>query len=180
MMTKRASPSREASATQDVALDHLLDELLRRRYVTAVRVAHLLLGNVAAAEDVVQEAFARVYVRLGSMADPGEADGYLITVVINLARRTLRRASLARAAQAVRLGEGGGHAPGGEEPADRQVVVAALRQVSRRQRECLVLRYFLSFTEAEIAAELGISAGSVKTHTARGLEAMARLLGERP
>ena len=55
-------------------------------------------------------------------------------------------------------------------------VVAALRRLPARQRECLVLRYYLDLSEAEIATTLGISAGSVKTHASRGLTALASLL----
>jgi RNA polymerase sigma factor (sigma-70 family) len=57
--------------------------------------------------------------------------------------------------------------------------VAALRRLPERQREALALRYFLDLPEAEIAAAMGVSAGSVKTHVHRGLAALAQLLGEK-
>ncbi|MGH2719617.1 MAG: SigE family RNA polymerase sigma factor [Actinomycetota bacterium] len=155
-------------------LDERIDDLFRRRYLAMVRVAHLLVGNLAGAEDIVQEAFARIYPRLPGLGPGDQADAYLTTVVINLARRTLRRAAMARAYG--RLVGPGGEA--GEDPVDRQAVLGALRQLSPRQRSCVVLRYFLAYTEAEIASELKISAGSVKTHTARGLAALAKLLGD--
>ena len=59
---------------------------------------------------------------------------------------------------------------------DHSDVVAALRRLPVRQRECLVLRYYLDLSEAEIAAALGISTGSVKTHSHRGLAALEKTL----
>lgn len=52
----------------------------------------------------------------------------------------------------------------------------ALRQLPTRQRECVVLRHYEQLTETEIAAELGISVGSVRTHTKRGMAALERTL----
>ncbi len=59
---------------------------------------------------------------------------------------------------------------------DRREVIDALRGLSDRQRECLVLRYYLDLSEAEIATTLGISTGSVKTHAHRGLATLAERL----
>jgi RNA polymerase sigma factor (sigma-70 family) len=61
---------------------------------------------------------------------------------------------------------------------DRQQVLAALARLSRRRREVLVLRFYVGLPEAEIAATLGISAGTVKSTAARGLAALARALRE--
>ena len=63
---------------------------------------------------------------------------------------------------------------------DRRQVLAALAALPSRRREVLVLRYWLGLTEAEIAAVLGISTGTVKSTAARGLAALARELGEQP
>ena len=62
---------------------------------------------------------------------------------------------------------------------DQQDVLDAMRTLPRRQRECLVLRYYLELSENEIAATLGISNGSVKSHSSRGLAALARRLESR-
>ncbi|MBK5287642.1 MAG: sigma-70 family RNA polymerase sigma factor, partial [Acidimicrobiia bacterium] len=61
---------------------------------------------------------------------------------------------------------------------EHAAVVDALRQLPRRQRECLLLRYYADLSEADIAATLGISAGSVKSHSSRGMTALSRALGE--
>ncbi|MGH3506295.1 MAG: sigma-70 family RNA polymerase sigma factor, partial [Nocardioidaceae bacterium] len=60
--------------------------------------------------------------------------------------------------------------------ADRATVLQILRTLPERQRQVLVLRYYLDLSEAEIAAELRISPGSVKTHASRGLAALAGVL----
>jgi RNA polymerase sigma factor (sigma-70 family) len=64
--------------------------------------------------------------------------------------------------------------------ARRREVVALLTALPERQRECLVLRYYLGLSEAEIAATLGISTGSVKTHTHRGVAQLASRLEDQP
>lgn len=62
--------------------------------------------------------------------------------------------------------------------ADEERVLAALRRLPARQHEAVTLRYYLDLPESEIAAAMGVSAGSVKTHLHRGLSSLARLLGE--
>jgi RNA polymerase sigma factor (sigma-70 family) len=59
---------------------------------------------------------------------------------------------------------------------DHRRMVEALRRLPARQRECLVLRYYLDLSETEIAAALGISQGSVKTHASRGIAALGSQL----
>jgi RNA polymerase sigma factor (sigma-70 family) len=94
--------------------------------------------------------------------------------VCNLCRSTWRR-RLRRGphdlADADRIDDGS------QSRADQAEVMSGLRRLPRRQRECLVLRYYLDLTEAEIARALDISNGSVKTHTSRGLAALGELLG---
>ena len=61
---------------------------------------------------------------------------------------------------------------------DHREVVLALRELPERQRQALVLRYWLDLKEAEVAAAMGISPGAVKAHTSRGMAALTRLLKE--
>jgi RNA polymerase sigma factor (sigma-70 family) len=61
--------------------------------------------------------------------------------------------------------------------AEQRQVIDALRELPRRQRDCLVLRYYLELPVAEIAATLGLSSNSVKTHLQRGLRALGTRLG---
>ena len=141
-----------------------------------VRLASLLLHDVGEAEEVVQEAFVAAYARWDRVRDADSAPAYLRSAVLNLARSRMRhRKVVARLAPP----------PAGSVPATDEVIeadderrrmIGALRTLPARQCECLVLRYYLDLSEAEIAATLGISAGSVKTHTHRGLAALARRL----
>ena len=103
---------------------------------------------------------------------------YLRTAVINGARSGLRRRRSARryVPPTVRA------EPGADEAvlvrAEHVAVLVALRALPRRQRECLVLRYYADLSEAEIASTLGISAGSVKSHSHRGMAALTVALQE--
>jgi RNA polymerase sigma factor (sigma-70 family) len=96
--------------------------------------------------------------------------------VMNLARSRMRRRIVARRHHSRPAGD----APPAEEAVllreDQREVLAALRGLPGRQRECLALRYFHDLSEAEIATALGISTGSVKTHTSRGIAALTKRL----
>jgi RNA polymerase sigma factor (sigma-70 family) len=61
---------------------------------------------------------------------------------------------------------------------ERKVVMAALRQLPHRQREVLVLRFYLDMTEKEIAAQMGIGQSTVRSSTHRGLLALGRIIKE--
>jgi RNA polymerase sigma factor (sigma-70 family) len=73
-------------------------------------------------------------------------------------------------------------APGADAEAlahvDRERILAALALLPQRQREAVVLRYYADLSEAQIAAAMGVSAGSVKRHASRGLAALRDRLGE--
>jgi RNA polymerase sigma factor (sigma-70 family) len=108
---------------------------------------------------------------------------YVRAAVLNGSRSVLRRRSLAhRVGVLQRVSAIVPPLPSAESEAilseDRRRVLAALAGLSRRRREVLVLRYYLGLSEAEIAAVLGVSAGTVKSTAARGLAALARELGE--
>ncbi len=157
-----------------------------RRAVTSLYEAHALglirlgvvmLGDRAAAEDVVQEAFCGLYRRWHALSDPGHALSYLRSSVINGCRSALRRRARALAGLL-------GDRPG--ESAESAVLISeehrevllAIRRLPARQREALVLRYYLDLDEAEIARSMRISRGTVKSTTSRALTALARILGE--
>ncbi|MFF4318159.1 RNA polymerase sigma factor [Streptomyces sp. NPDC001568] len=154
-----------------------ISELYHAHRLGMVRLAVLLVDDPATAEDVVQDAFTALYRRYGEqITEVDNALGYLRTSVVNTSRSVLRRRRTARAwvppvtadmpsAEAsVVLGE-----------AHREVL-AALRELSPRRRQVLVLRYWADLSEAEIAATLGISRGSVKSNASRGLDALERIL----
>ena len=142
-----------------------------------VGLASLLVDDRETAEDVVQEAFAGLYLRWRQLRDPNAAVAYLNRAVVNgssnqlrhrkrvgirLARMTLQSEALASAEDtAVQHDE-----------ADR--LRQAIDSLPLRQRQVLVLRYFLNLTEADIASTLRVSRGSVKTHASRGLATLAQ------
>ncbi|MGH9193909.1 MAG: RNA polymerase sigma factor [Acidimicrobiales bacterium] len=155
--------------------------LHREHYASLVRLASLVLGDVGLSEQVVQDAFVKLHLRWGGLRRLDQAPAYLRSSVLNGARSQLRRQKVRDRHDARRT-----VAPAAGTPeasvvaaAEHERVVAALRCLPERQREALALRYFLDLPEAEIAAAMGVSAGSVKTHAHRGLAALAQLLGEK-
>lgn len=135
------------------------------------RTAYLMCGDWSLASDYVQDALIRVYrhwPRLGS--DP-EARSYarkaVVSVVIDAKRR---RSSTELPVAQVRDGSGG--ADEAVRSADRDVLTRCLAQVPARQRACVVLRYYDDLAVSDVAAVLGISEGTVKLQTARGLQTL--------
>jgi RNA polymerase sigma-70 factor (sigma-E family) len=143
-----------------------------------VGLARFFTDDRTAAEDLVQEAFIRLARSAHRIRDREKAAAYLRSIVVNLARDHNRRGlvSLRHRPPAVT------DEPSAEETASRQesrrAVVAALRSLPHRQRECLALRYYLELPVDEIAAVLGLSPNSVKTHLKRGLRGLATTLEE--
>ncbi len=148
--------------------------------VGLIRLAVIMLGDRAAAEDVVQDAFAGLYRRWGQLTETGKALSYVRAATLNGCRSELRQriraqrrpapapdaADAASAEYAALLGE------------EHQQVLDALRRLPDRQREALVLRFYLDQTEPEIAESMGVSPGTVKSTTSRGLAALGRLIQE--
>ena len=155
-----------------------LEVLFRSEQRNLLRVATLLLGDRGAAEEVVQDAFVRLHLSWRRLRDPERAAAWLRTAVLNGARSQLRRRGVGRRHQEAPM-DPAASAEAGALAGDEQArMLAALRQLPARQREALVLRYYADLSEAEIAAAMGVSAGSVKTHAHRGLAALATILGE--
>ena len=192
-MSEAALPG-GASGLRGLGLDRALGETRgapivaagREREMAALFDAHhaqllrlaVLLGAGCDAEDIVAEAFCELHRRWWRLQQPQAAAGYLRSVVINLARMRLRHLQVVRR-HAER--EGPPELVASAESAallhdDQRAVVAALKDLPERQREALVLRYWLGLKEAEIAAAMGISPGAVKSHTSRGMAALARAL----
>ncbi|WP_240803554.1 SigE family RNA polymerase sigma factor [Streptomyces sp. A0592] len=152
-------------------------ELYHAHRLGMVRLAVLLVDDLATAEDVVQDAFTALYRRHGEqITEVDNALGYLRTSVVNTARSVLRRRRTARAwtpPPAVDLPSAEDHVVLDE--AHREVL-AALARLTPRRRQVLVLRYWADLSEAEIATTLGISRGAVKSNASRGLDALERNL----
>lgn len=133
-------------------------DFYRAEYPGMVRLAHALTASADAAEDIVQEAFARVQ----SRADVRNPGGYLRTTVVNLCHDHERR--LRRERRALHLFPGDSSVS-----LEATEVIDILLQLPYRQRAVLVLRYWGDCSEREIAQALHCRPGTVKTLASRGL-----------
>ncbi|WP_109505329.1 SigE family RNA polymerase sigma factor [Nocardioides speluncae] len=154
----------------------MLDELYAAHRLSLIRLAILLVDDLASAEDVVQDAFAAYVARAPRVADSSAALAYLRTSVVNGSRSALRRRRTARAYQPP-------HQTGPDGPDELAVlgeehreVLAALDRLGTRQREVVVLRYWSGLSEAEIASTLDISRGAVKSTASRALDVLEKIL----
>ncbi|WP_433327474.1 RNA polymerase sigma factor [Spirillospora sp. CA-294931] len=161
--------------------DAPFDALFAAHYRPLVRLAALLGADDP--EDIAQDAFARYYRRRGRLRDGNAAFAYLRSTVYNLTRNRRRHLRVA-GARLARLRDR--TVPDVDPPADAAAVLredsrellAALDRIAPRQREVLVLRYWLELSEREIAEVMDISVGTVKSHAHRGVAALQSALEE--
>jgi RNA polymerase sigma factor (sigma-70 family) len=151
-------------------------ELVRPHEEIAFRVAYLITGTAADAEDAAQEGFVKAWRALGRFRTGEPWRPWLLAIVANEARN--RRRSAGRRAQLVlrveREGVSGDAAPSPEAQAlaadERRRLLEALEALPSDARDVLACRYLLELSEAETAAALGLRRGTVKSRTARALE----------
>jgi RNA polymerase sigma-70 factor (sigma-E family) len=154
--------------------DETVAVLYERYRGELVRLAAGLTGDVGLAEEMVQEAFAQLLARWTLLRDRQSAPAYLRRVVVNSARagwrRRRRRELLAHLV--------GTPAQALESPdiAQQRTLLAALARLPIGKRACLLLRFYADLSEAETAQVLGVSRGTVKSQTAKGLRQLYRLL----
>lgn len=163
---------------EDLLRRDLVANLYRQEAVSLVRLARIFTDDRASAEDIVQEAFIRLFRAADRIHDADRTVAYLRSIVLNLARDQNRRGLMSLRHQDamidLRSPEGPDeHIARNESQAE---VLDALTSLSARQRDCLVLRFYLELSESEIAETLAISPNSVKTHCRRGLEALSHIL----
>jgi RNA polymerase sigma-70 factor (sigma-E family) len=164
------------AATEDT--DQLIAGLFHAHELTLVRMALMLVGDRATAEDVVQDAFVGLYRAANRLGNPDAMLAYVRVSVVNGCRsvQRARRRLFSR--------------PGQHEPAvwsaesaalaleDNRLTLQALARLPRRSREVLALRYYLDMTDQEIAAVLGVTRGTVSSTASRALAVLARELKE--
>jgi RNA polymerase sigma-70 factor (sigma-E family) len=156
----------------DVTADEAVERLYAEHWTALVRLGALLLRDRALAEEVVQDAFVALHRRWHRLHDSDKAVAYLRRSVVNGCRSQQRRASVAERHRPEPAPDAVSAEATVLAAARRDEVLAAVARLSRRQREVLVLRHWLDLSEADIAAVLRISRGSVKTHSSRGLDAL--------
>jgi RNA polymerase sigma-70 factor (sigma-E family) len=151
-----------------------IEEIFQAHYASIARLAAMLGADDP--EDVAQEAFARLYHRQAALRDQGAALSYLRATACNLTRNRVRH--LRVAARWRSRGE--------DDRSSEQLVIAseergevraALAALPARQRQALVLRYWLDLPYSDIAEAMGVSVGTVKAALSRGTGALARKLG---
>ena len=154
--------------------DEALSRLFEAHYADTVRLAFYLTGSWPVAEDLAQEAFVRLWRRWGGLRDHHAALGYLRTTVVNLSRSTLRRRLLELRHQQTSSQE-----EHEVDPVARLDIARALAALPAGKRACVVLRHLVDLSVGETAAVLGISTGSVKSQTHKGLRLLEAALSDR-
>lgn len=154
-------------------VDEAFTTYVAERRLQLFRTACLLCGDPHQAEDIVQDALARLYAAWPRASRAANVDAYVRRVIVNShlnqARRPWRRE---RVAATVGESPAAAHLP----TEDLQVMWSAIRQLPLGQRKVVVLRHYLGLSVEETAADLGISAGTVKSQTSDALAALRRAL----
>ena len=139
------------------------------------RTAYLVCGDWHQAEDVVQNALTKLYLAWRRVEQRDGIDAYARQVVVRCALDERRRGWRRESPVGVVPDRA---TDGSAESGDRELMLAALAMVPRRQRAVLVLRYWEDVSISETASILGISEGSVKSAASRGLDNLRRALPE--
>jgi RNA polymerase sigma-70 factor (sigma-E family) len=147
------------------------DEAFDALFAAARRIAARLVGEGGEADDVAAEALARAYARWPKVRDLDYRDAWVMRVTANVALDVLRRAH-----RPVPVPTGSAVDPA-EAAVTRLALAQALRRLPRRQRDVVVLRYLADLSEADVAESLGVTAGTVKQHAHRAIDALRRSLG---
>jgi RNA polymerase sigma-70 factor (sigma-E family) len=152
--------------------DTAIAELYEAHYRSLVRLASLLVHDIATAEEVVQDSFVALHAGMLRLRDGEKALAYLRAAVVNRSRSVLRhRVVIERNAP-----KPAPDMPSAEHGAlamlERSAVLTALLALPYRQREVVVLRFYADLSEAQIASTMGITRGAVKSHTSRAMAAL--------
>ena len=154
-------------------------ELFQAHQLELVRLAVLMVGDLATAEDVVQDAFEQLHRRWRTLRKPSNALDYARSAVLNGCRSVHRRRLVARRHQPQIAAAARPDTDTAAAIAQRTELMDAFRALPRRQREVLALRYYLDMSVADVATTLNISPSAVRSTASRGLDALARILPSR-
>jgi RNA polymerase sigma-70 factor (sigma-E family) len=147
-----------------------LDELYQRCAPAGLRLAFLLTGDPGLAEDLVQEAFARLIGRLRHLREPSAFDAYLRRTIVNLSASHFRHQAVVRAYERrYAAGESETREP---DVVEYEAMRRALLGLPERQRAAIVLRFYEDLPETEVAEILRCRPGTVRSLVTRGVHAM--------
>ncbi len=178
VMSGRArGPASAKAASGDAAAAAAVTALFRAHHLELVRLARFMTGDLATAEDIVQDAFEQLHRRWHRLRDEASVLAYARSSVLNGCRSMHRRGAVARRYSSV-VATAEAQADATAAAAEHDAMMAALRALPRRQREVLVLRYYADLDVAEISGTLGISPSAVRSTATRGLAALARAIRE--
>jgi RNA polymerase sigma-70 factor (sigma-E family) len=168
----------ETIDSREWTADEAVTRLFAAHYRGLVRIAALLLHDRAVAEEIVQDAYVALHEHWRRIRESDKALAYLRTTVVNRSRSALRRRAVAERHAAAEPPPS--TVPSAESGAlgliEHREMIDTLRRLPARQREALVLRYYVDLSEADIADAMGVSRGAVKSHLARGMAALRRNL----
>jgi RNA polymerase sigma-70 factor (sigma-E family) len=154
---------------RDVAFHAFFEQ----HYAGLSRLAYLMTGETAVADDLAADALTEVWQHWERVAAAGDPAAYARGIVANLTRTWIRKQ--VRARRGLQLLDLSGSARDADVPAVVDVR-RALRKLPHRRRACVVLRYAFDLSEREVAEALGISVGAVKSQTSRGARQLAGML----
>lgn len=165
-----------ALGATDRAAREAFDAFFTAHHRELARLAYLLSGDSDAAQDITAEAFAQAWLRWDKVARADSPTAYVRRIVVNLAADRIRSLTRERRGRLLLGATWPDRDPGPDLDAVTDVR-AALAKLPERKRACVVLRHYYGLSEAETARTLGISVGTVKSQTSRGVAELAVLLG---
>jgi RNA polymerase sigma-70 factor (sigma-E family) len=159
--------------------DRVISGLFDCHYAPMCRLAYVILGDAALAEEIVMEALVRTFSGWGRIRDVGRADIYLRRAVVNLCRSKIRRRAIEARVNAASYRRTERAAPewDPERHETARIVWEAVKGLPERQRACVVLRYYEDLPEAHIADVLGCSIGTVKSQLSKARTKLEKSLG---
>jgi RNA polymerase sigma-70 factor (sigma-E family) len=169
----------EVLARPRVGRDEAVAALFDRHYAPMCRLAYVILGDAARAEEIVMEALLKTFTGWGRLRDVERADAYLRRAVVNLCRTRIRRKAVEARVNAAIHHRDERRAPDWdpERHETSRIVWQAVVGLPERQRAAVVLRYFEDLPEAEIADVLGCSVGTVKSQLSKARGKLESVLG---
>jgi RNA polymerase sigma-70 factor (sigma-E family) len=156
----------------DEERQRVFDEFARARMPELLRFGHALTGNPHAAADLVQDALERTMLAWPRVEKQGDPEGYVRRIMVNRNISIWRRRR--RETLVLDVPEDGARGGNVDPPIRDLPLWERVRALPPRQRTVIVLRYYEDMSEAQIAAVMGSSVGTVKSQASRALAALRK------